>query len=91
MLATIKLDDEEELDKLVNELYIPFIDLKYVEFDISFSFDVERLVIFCTRNYLLINLEDCSISLTIEDEKIISDWISNYKNIEKILFKLWSD
>jgi len=93
MLATIKLNDEEELDKLVNDLGIPFVELKYVEFDISFSFDIElnskSIVIYYTRNYILVNMEDSCFSLTIEDKQIISDWISNYKNIDEILFKLW--
>lgn len=97
MITRLKLDDEEELQKLVNELGIPFIELSYVEFDISSTFykDDYRDKLIVETDYVkdieLVNQDNCILTLTDQDKVYIINWILNYKNIDEILSKLWGD
>jgi hypothetical protein len=90
MKTAIKLDDEDELDKLVCNLGMPFVELKYIECDVSFDFyeDMEYNIDYI-QNIELVNNKDNILALDKQDNIEILYWFCNYKNIREILYKLW--
>lgn len=94
MLATIKLDDEEQLYKLVDGLGIPFTHLKYVECDLNFTvynsyLNGLEVLIESLQDVKVVNQANYLISIDELDKIFIFYWVCNYENINEILIKLW--